>query len=287
MPAKEQTCVAYSGCSWTHGEWGFCVSQCGNGLRRRNVTCANGSLSDCLHGPVLAPEETEPCYNVSLCSWVMGPWSPCSNVCGEGRQYRMVGCGNGDEEDCAAKETRPISEQLCVETLGCLELKGRDGCECFASDPLMLSAGALDAISGWSMSFAVIHKLVSAGRRPLDSAALLSAPTVLMTGLGAVAVASVLQSPWFLPDVIGTSEATLRRRMAVAPGLLGLGLWLFGLFCLCLLGRAAERCPSVALFMVLLSLCGMVLFMASSPFDNGSLPDMARARRLSAGVLFT
>lgn len=288
MPPKTERCAAYHGCSWTAGEWGYCISQCGVGLRRRSVTCANGKIGDCRLGPEEEPEETKPCYNISLCSWKTGPWSPCSNVCGEGRQYRMANCGNGQYQDCRAKEAPPIIEQQCVGTSGCLKLKGRNGCECFASDPLMLLAGALNAVTGWSASFAVIHKLVSMGQRQLGAATLLSAPAVLIAGLGALAAASVLQSESLLPNVIGSQEATFGRKMAVTPGVLGLAVWSLGLCSLCLLGRAAERCPSCALVMVLLSFCGMVLFMASgSSFDDGGLPDMERARRLVGDLVFT
>mmetsp|Transcript_114479 Transcript_114479/g.365022 ORF Transcript_114479/g.365022 Transcript_114479/m.365022 type:complete len:1044 (+) Transcript_114479:65-3196(+) len=270
MPPTTQSCSVYRGCKWVVAPWGYCYSACGSGLRRRAISCANATVDDCRLGPEAEPDETKPCYNVSLCGWSPGRWSPCSNVCGEGRRYRVVHCGNGWEKDCRKKEAPPAAQQDCKDTSGCLRLQGRDGCECFATEPVMLLAGTLDAVSGWSVSVAAMHKLVSlvpaAGHPQLGAGALLSVPAVLMASWGALAAALVLQAPALLPDVITAREAVDEgpsgRRTVVTPGFVGLSLWLLALLGLCCMGWSHQRRPRCSLLLVALSFCGMALVMA-------------------------
>ncbi|XP_071344258.1 A disintegrin and metalloproteinase with thrombospondin motifs 17 isoform X1 [Trachinotus anak] len=75
---------------WEASEWSKCSSDCGQGVRRRVVSCTNPQgLCD----PLSQPTQEEPCEDHSRCyEWKTGDWSKCSSSCGKGLQSRVVQC---------------------------------------------------------------------------------------------------------------------------------------------------------------------------------------------------
>ncbi|XP_028299073.1 A disintegrin and metalloproteinase with thrombospondin motifs 17 isoform X2 [Gouania willdenowi] len=75
---------------WEASEWSKCSSNCGEGVRRRTVSCTNPQgLCD----PLSQPTQEESCEDLSKCyEWKTGDWSKCSSSCGRGLQSRVVQC---------------------------------------------------------------------------------------------------------------------------------------------------------------------------------------------------
>eukprot|EP00419_Tripos_fusus_P019126 CAMPEP_0172748972 /NCGR_PEP_ID=MMETSP1074-20121228/146247_1 /TAXON_ID=2916 /ORGANISM="Ceratium fusus, Strain PA161109" /LENGTH=920 /DNA_ID=CAMNT_0013580813 /DNA_START=15 /DNA_END=2778 /DNA_ORIENTATION=+ len=278
MPSKTQICHAYQGCQWIPGEWSHCIAACGEGHRVRDVSCMNGQTTDCQRGPMLPMEEAKKCINTTGCKWKAGPWGPCSNVCGKGQQFRMVECGNGDDQYCRAHQrVPPLKNQSCKEMSGCLplEVNGLARCNCKNTDTGLVLAGLLNAISGWVVSFTILHEMVVraniGGNVNQGTAMLLSHPAVLIAGIGALAASSVLKSGVVL-FAFGEDEILLGSGK-LAVGVVGLCLWL-----VCTLRpkpRAGSKqmncnCTS-AVF--LLAFCALVFYMAKR--SNNALAEIA------------
>lgn len=266
LPSSVHVCHAYEGCKWTVGEWGFCNAVCGTGYRRREVVCSNGAFGDCQLGPVTTPQAAKPCVNVSGCAWSTGPWGPCSNVCGEGQQFRVVSCHNGREDACRQHREPPSNQQTCSEMSGCRLMQGGPSCRCKPRDPGMQAAGAISAVGGWVVSFAILHEMVSravwtGSMRQRSIALLFSPPAVLIAGIGALAASSVLNSGETLLTVKGHSAVLTSSQLTV--GAIGLALWPLTL---CGLGSSVwtapkpMRCVSAV---VLLAFCTLVLLTAA------------------------
>ncbi|XP_072574012.1 A disintegrin and metalloproteinase with thrombospondin motifs 17 isoform X1 [Paramormyrops kingsleyae] len=90
-PSAVRTCeTRHCGSMWEASEWSKCSSHCGQGTRRRTITCTNP------HGRCDAaprPPEEEVCEDHSRCyEWKTGEWSKCSSSCGRGLQSRVVQC---------------------------------------------------------------------------------------------------------------------------------------------------------------------------------------------------
>lgn len=266
MPARQQVCHNYVGCKWTVGSWGNCIAECGTGYRRRSVTCANGGQDDCREGPVDAPEATKPCINVTGCRWAEGPWGPCSNVCGEGRQFRTVSCGNGREEDCEESMLPPDNRRTCHEMSGCAPLQAGPKCKCSPGDPGLVAAGVLNALGGWAVSFAILHEVVNraagAGGLRSGTAALLSPPAILIAQIGALAATSVLRSGVVV--VSWDNQEAVLSSSQLTVGLVGLLLWALSA-CLGAAGWGAPKSVHCASAAVQLAFCGLVVLLASAP----------------------
>ncbi|XP_024113751.1 A disintegrin and metalloproteinase with thrombospondin motifs 8 [Oryzias melastigma] len=79
--------------SWVTGEWSECSKSCGSGWSRRTVECRDGegllsSQCDKNHRPT----DIRPCGDLPCPIWQMGPWSACSQTCGQGERRRSVLC---------------------------------------------------------------------------------------------------------------------------------------------------------------------------------------------------
>ncbi|ESN96178.1 hypothetical protein HELRODRAFT_163212 [Helobdella robusta] len=111
--------------SWRTGTWTQCSVSCGNGTKKRYVSCRDtqGSIETedkCAH--LEMPAAVESCHTGVYCGeWRFGAWSECSQTCGEGQESRYVACviiSPDDEQVVGADDQcdpllKPPSEQSC------------------------------------------------------------------------------------------------------------------------------------------------------------------------------
>ncbi|XP_037388444.1 A disintegrin and metalloproteinase with thrombospondin motifs 9 [Pygocentrus nattereri] len=112
---------------WITGDWTECSVTCGQGYKRRLVSCSevhagnenyeygHQASSDC---PGTPPESYMAC-NLPPCppshTWRVGIWGPCSVSCGEGWMERSVQCvsAEGDLSDECPSTSRPEGRKTC------------------------------------------------------------------------------------------------------------------------------------------------------------------------------
>lgn len=78
---------------WVLGDWSECSKSCSSGWQRRTVECLDveGQPSSTCD-KALKPMDIKPCSGLPCPIWQMGPWSPCSQTCGEGVRTRSALC---------------------------------------------------------------------------------------------------------------------------------------------------------------------------------------------------
>ncbi|KAH7963077.1 hypothetical protein HPB52_019506 [Rhipicephalus sanguineus] len=107
-PCKSRPCAV-----WQAGPWGKCSSECGKGMRKREVSCGPGlkeSACKASEKPVAEQVcEMPPCSS----TWFFSAWSECSVKCVPGVQKRRVFCVPGQNE-CDMHD-KPSSQQPCLE----------------------------------------------------------------------------------------------------------------------------------------------------------------------------
>ncbi|CAI4225042.1 unnamed protein product [Auanema sp. JU1783] len=104
-PEFEKECETVDcAAEWFEGEWEQCSQSCGdNGEQYRVVYChqifANGRRITVDDGNCTAtrPSVRQSCNRFSCPEWQAGPWSACSEKCGEAHQYRSVTCRSEKE----------------------------------------------------------------------------------------------------------------------------------------------------------------------------------------------
>ncbi|XP_059487414.1 A disintegrin and metalloproteinase with thrombospondin motifs 7-like [Neocloeon triangulifer] len=100
---------------WHTGEWTHCSKTCGDGIRKRGVTCVlsqTGHRVAVKHCPGKKPADYEPCI-VSPCSqWTVGAWTEC-DCDGTGKSTRTVSCPRLNE---CSEQNKPETSRSCFES---------------------------------------------------------------------------------------------------------------------------------------------------------------------------
>ncbi|XP_013922506.1 PREDICTED: A disintegrin and metalloproteinase with thrombospondin motifs 8-like [Thamnophis sirtalis] len=104
---------------WVLGDWSECSKSCSSGWQRRTVECLDveGQPSSTCD-KALQPEDIKPCSGLPCPIWQMGPWSPCSQTCGEGMRTRSALCidylGKPVAFEKCNSSQPPAATTLCV-----------------------------------------------------------------------------------------------------------------------------------------------------------------------------
>ncbi|XP_068597872.1 A disintegrin and metalloproteinase with thrombospondin motifs 7 [Brachionichthys hirsutus] len=114
-PAPAQRCYLRPCSTWKVEEWNKCSKSCDGGIKSRGVQCFDMRDQRLLRPfhcramssrpPILMPCNLQPCLD-----WYASSWGQCSEVCGGGKQQRIVAC---PEEDRCNKELQPANIQSC------------------------------------------------------------------------------------------------------------------------------------------------------------------------------
>ncbi|XP_048839072.1 LOW QUALITY PROTEIN: A disintegrin and metalloproteinase with thrombospondin motifs 20-like [Brienomyrus brachyistius] len=144
-PVQHQSCrrepCQYT---WRTGDWSECSVSCGPGIQQRMVICSKVHSSedppshavqtpphpDC---PRPHPADTQPCLLAecpAFASWTVGPWSECSQTCGDGVRDRRVACLTENALPAWScnpaempKPKAPCHERQCDVLTSCKELQ--------------------------------------------------------------------------------------------------------------------------------------------------------------------
>ena len=101
--------------------WSECNVTCGRGYQFREVICIDAtndgnttSGTELICDESSRPNTIRSCNsNVACPEWIVGPWSECSELCGDGVKNRSVICSSqpsnntDDDQYCASLQYRP------------------------------------------------------------------------------------------------------------------------------------------------------------------------------------
>ncbi|XP_051985253.1 A disintegrin and metalloproteinase with thrombospondin motifs 7-like, partial [Xyrauchen texanus] len=105
-PVPARRCYLRPCSVWKIGEWSKCSSNCGGGVKLREIHCYDTRDQRLLRpfhcqATSLRPPAGMPCNIHSCLDWYTSSWGQCSERCGGGEQQRLVTCpetGKCDEE---------------------------------------------------------------------------------------------------------------------------------------------------------------------------------------------
>nr|KAG5708615.1 hypothetical protein BaRGS_033036 [Batillaria attramentaria] len=131
-PAETEQCNTQPcNTQWWVSRWSDqCSADCGSGLTTRNVLCTDRSgrpVAESACDASKRPQDRRRCESSTGCGnlWFAGPWSQCSDNCGQGLKTRQVVCmerveGRGGlsavEDDQCNAEDKPAAEEACFST---------------------------------------------------------------------------------------------------------------------------------------------------------------------------
>lgn len=117
-PSSNRSCNEHScPARWQVTEWGECSQTCGGGTTYRQVHChqlikgtttAVASDDECEKKDGTKPDFISSCNDHACPAWIVGPWSTCSKMCGEGEQIREVSCERKTE-----RSSETVDHSLC------------------------------------------------------------------------------------------------------------------------------------------------------------------------------
>ncbi|OZC05173.1 hypothetical protein X798_07848 [Onchocerca flexuosa] len=118
-PISEKVCETIDcEAEWYQGEWEPCSVSCGeSGTQYRVVYCHQVFLDgkritvDDTNCSMERPSVQQPCNRFSCPEWQAGPWSACSEKCGNAFQYRSVTCRSAKE----GEEGKMLPAEACNE----------------------------------------------------------------------------------------------------------------------------------------------------------------------------
>ncbi|KAG9488974.1 hypothetical protein GDO78_005142 [Eleutherodactylus coqui] len=120
-PAPARRCYLRPCASWIVGNWSKCSSNCGTGVRVRDVQCLDMRDKRQLRpfhcqSTVYKPRIQIVCHEQKCMEWYVSSWRECSEECGGGMQQRLVTCpqvGRCDE-GLKPNNTRSCNEHPCT-----------------------------------------------------------------------------------------------------------------------------------------------------------------------------
>ncbi|XP_033628590.1 papilin-like [Asterias rubens] len=125
-PDSTQQCSSMLACPpmWHASRWTECSTDCGDGVRIRNVFCAQLVDGEWKTAPDSVCNATIKLPTSDVCSngrcvdsaWFTGPWGKCSLNCGGGKKIRQIMCfGAGLSLDGSACDmsSQPIEQESC------------------------------------------------------------------------------------------------------------------------------------------------------------------------------
>ncbi|KAH9417892.1 Thrombospondin type 1 repeat protein, partial [Dermatophagoides pteronyssinus] len=115
---------------WITEEWSKCSQKCGTGYQIRAIYCVlninhNVKMDEkqCEKIGLKRPETERKCNEEECPEWYEGPWSACSETCGNGTQKRHVICkdNQGLPSDKCDWQLRPLDSRNCSDISDCFK----------------------------------------------------------------------------------------------------------------------------------------------------------------------